>query len=96
MSSAVILSNGLFLEQFEEITIVGSREDSSKEDSDSRSNLTRIDSQSAEKDELLLPKGYDTNLVDWYGTKDPYNPQNYSFARKIWLTALIIILTIDV
>jgi hypothetical protein len=34
--------------------------------------------------------------VDWDGPNDPENPQNFPFRRKIFLTGVIILLTLNV
>jgi hypothetical protein len=59
--------------------------------------LERINSEMAEKaDHRPHPDPHDPDLVDWDGPNDPENPLNFSFGRKVALTALIIVLTINV
>jgi hypothetical protein len=59
--------------------------------------LERINSMMAEKvNHLPHHKSHDPDLVDWDGPHDPENPQNFSFRRKVALTALIIVLTVNV
>lgn len=41
-------------------------------------------------------KGRDINLVSWYGPNDPENPQNWSTAKKVFVTAEICLLTTSV
>ncbi|KAG8164622.1 hypothetical protein KVR01_004897 [Diaporthe batatas] len=41
-------------------------------------------------------KGRDPNIVDWYGPDDPENPQNWSNAKKFFVTFEICFLTFSV
>jgi hypothetical protein len=67
------------------------------EDDNFSLQLERINSGLAEKVEHLPHhKDHDADLVDWDGPHDPENPQNFSFRKKVGLTALIILLTVDV
>ena len=67
------------------------------EEEDPNMILERINSQLAEKvDKLPHHPEHDPDLVQWDGPHDPENPQNFSFAKKVGLTAMIIILTINV
>ena len=66
-------------------------------DEDDEIRLERINSQMAEKnDHLPHHQPNDPDLVDWDGPHDPENPQNFTFKRKLALTALIIALTVNV
>ncbi|THW75701.1 MFS general substrate transporter [Aureobasidium pullulans] len=41
-------------------------------------------------------RGADFELVSWYGDDDPANPQNWSSAKKVFVTFLICFLTISI
>lgn len=43
-----------------------------------------------------LENGRDVDIVDWYGPDDPDNPQNWSLAKKCFVTGQIIFLTFSV
>lgn len=63
----------------------------------SREAEARADEQMEEKaDHLPHHPDNDPDLVEWDCPNDPENPQNFSFTRKVLLTALIIVLTINV
>jgi DHA1 family multidrug resistance protein-like MFS transporter len=63
---------------------------------------TAVNAQSKEKESpaagkpCQLPPPADPDLVAWDGPNDPENPQNWSFKKKVSLTALVIVLTVNV
>lgn len=43
-----------------------------------------------------VPSDSDANLVSWDGPNDPTNPQNWSFQRKMFITIIVTLFTVNV
>ena len=68
---------------------------SSSRDS-SNSPLEKLRTTNTVGQKVDQEKGRDVNIVEWFGEDDPENPMNWSLPKKVFVTALICLLTTSV
>ncbi|TFK54036.1 MFS transporter [Heliocybe sulcata] len=56
----------------------------------------RTDTQPTRSTPVDAEKGWDPNLVSWYGRDDPEDPRNWSSAKKAFVTSQLCLLTFSI